>query len=200
MALDLASKVDIAAIELLFPNDDGTFARFGKYYLPESSLESSGAEYYREWAEIGYLTITPGEIIDFNAIKDDILDIKSKYQLEAIAYDPFQATMLATELIGHGCPIIEIGATVKNFSEPMKQVDGLVRGRQIIHDGDPVMTWMMSNVVARVDAKDNVFPRKERDENKIDGPVALIMAMNRFMNSEHGKLDGFINNMISVEY
>ena len=200
LSLDLASKVDIAALEILIPTDNGAFVRFAKYYLPESALESTGSEYYRQWSEEGYLTITDGEIIDFNYIKDDILDLKSQLAIEAIAYDPFQATMLVTELIGQGAPMVEIGATVKNFSEPMKQVDGLIRSRQIAHDGDPVMTWMLSNVVARIDAKDNVFPRKERDENKIDGAVALIMAMNRYMNSELGALDAYINDMISVDF
>jgi phage terminase large subunit-like protein len=97
-------------------------------------------------------------------------------------------------------PIIEIGATVKNFSEPMKQLDGLVRSRQITHNADPVMTWMMSNVVAKVDAKDNVFPRKEKDEYKIDGPVALIMALNRQMNDDVGSLDSFLDDPISVDF
>lgn len=82
----------------------------------------------------------------------------------------------------------------------MKQLDGLVRSRQITHNGDPVMTWMMSNVVAKVDAKDNVFPRKEKDEYKIDGPVALIMALNRQMNDDIGSLDSFLNDPISVDY
>jgi len=67
------------------------------------------------------------------------------------------------------------------MSEPLEEVEGLIRSRKIAHDGDPAMTWMLSNVVAKPDAKDNVYPRKERPENKIDGPVALIMAMGRML-------------------
>ena len=68
-----------------------------------------------------------------------------------------------------------------NFTQPMKQLDGLIRSGRIEHDGCPVMTWMIGNVTAQRDAKDNVYPRKARDENKIDGVVALIMALARAM-------------------
>lgn len=199
IGMDLASKVDVAAIEILIDND-GELVRFGKYYLPEAALESTASDHYTGWAKDGWLTITDGEIIDFSEIEADILDLCGKFQVDQLAYDPFQATMLATRLMAEGVPIIEIGATVKNFSEPMKQLDGLVRSRQITHNADPVMTWMMSNVVAKVDAKDNVFPRKEKDEYKIDGPVALIMALNRQMNDDIGSLDSFLNDPISVDY
>jgi phage terminase large subunit-like protein len=199
IAMDLASKVDIAAVEILIDND-GELVRFGKYYLPEAALEATASDHYAGWAKDGWLTITDGEIIDFSEIEADILDLCGKFQVDQLAYDPFQATMLATRLMAEGVPIIEIGATVKNFSEPMKQLDGLVRSRQITHNGDPVMTWMMSNVVAKVDAKDNVFPRKEKDEYKIDGPVALIMALNRQMNDDIGSLDSFLNDPIGVDY
>ncbi len=200
VAIDLASKVDIAALEILIDTGDGKFVRFGKYYLPEAALESTASEHYSAWATEGRLVITDGEIIDFNEIKGDILDLCSKFEVVELAYDPFQATMLVTELMSEGAPCVEIGATVKNFSEPMKQLDGLIREKRIIHDGDPVFTWMISNVVAKIDAKDNVFPRKERQENKIDGPVALIMAMGRFMNSDQGSLDDYLNNQISVGF
>jgi len=200
IGLDLASKVDIAAIEILIPTGENEFVRFGKYYLPEAAIENSTNEHYRGWSVDGYLTLTDGEIIDFEVIKADILALCSKFELAELAYDPHQATMLVTSLMSEGVPVIEIGATVRNFSEPMKTVDGLIRERAIKHNTDPVMSWMMSNVVAKIDAKDNVYPRKERDENKIDGAVALIMAMNRALNDDHISLDDFLNDPISAEF
>src|SRR5690606_19538173 len=95
--------------------------------------------------------------------------------------DPHQATYLVTRLMERGLSCVEVRPTVLNFSEPMKTDEGLIRSRAIAHDGDPVMTWMLSNVVAKEDAKDNVYPRKERPENKIDGVVARLMAMARFL-------------------
>jgi len=87
--------------------------------------------------------------------------------------------------------VVEMKPTVLNFSEPMKQLDALVRSGKIKHTGDPVMTWMISNVVAKLDAKDNVYPRKERPEDKIDGVVALIMALGRAMNDEEDPVSPF---------
>lgn len=85
------------------------------------------------------------------------------------------------------------------MSEPLKEVEGLIRSRKIAHDGDPAMTWMLSYVVAKPDAKDNVYPRKDRPENKIDGPVALIMAMGRMLTKDNApspyerlRPDGFL--------
>jgi phage terminase large subunit-like protein len=197
IGLDLASKVDIAALEILFPLSGGRYARFGKYYLPEATVQAGENEHYQGWALEKRLTVTDGEIIDFEQIKADILDLSSRFTVREVAYDPHQATMLVTALMGEGVPCIEFRPTVLNFSEPMKTLDGLIRAGQISHDGDPVMTWMISNVVAKEDAKDNVYPRKERPENKIDGVVALIMALGRAMQGEGGgDVSGFLANPV----
>ena len=200
ISLDLASKVDIAAIEVLIRTGENEFIRFGKYYLPEAAIETAANEHYQGWATDGYLTITDGEIIDYDIIKADIIALCSKFELAELAYDPFQATMLITQLMSEGIPVVELQPTVRNFSEPMKQLDGMIRERAIKHNNDPVMAWMMSNVVARVDAKDNVFPRKEREENKIDGAVALIMSMNRALNDDYVSLDDFLNDPLGADY
>lgn len=177
MGLDLASKVDIAALELLFQVEPGRYARFGRYYLPEETVELPENQHYRKWRDMGLLTVTDGNIIDFGVIRDDIVELTAAHGVSAVGYDPHQATMLVTQLQDEGVPVVEFRPTVLNFSEPMKQIEALIRDRKLAHDGDEVMTWAMSNVVARVDAKDNVYPRKEREENKIDPFVALCMAM-----------------------
>ena len=89
--------------------------------------------------------------------------------------------MLVVELMKAGIPCVEIRPTVLNFSAPMKHLDGLIRAGRLEHDGCPVMTWMIGNTVAMADAKDNVYPRKEQGESKIDGTVALLMALARDM-------------------
>lgn len=192
IGLDLASKIDIAAVELLFPRGEGRYARFGRYYLPDETVQQAENDHYRGWARAGLLTVTEGNIIDFGRILEDLEALAARFQVEALAYDPFQATMLVTELQNAGLPCVEVKPTVLNLSEPMKQIDALIRDRKLEHDGDPVMVWMMSNVVAKVDAKDNVYPRKDRPEKKIDGFVALCMAMNRAMTADGGDADPFV--------
>jgi phage terminase large subunit-like protein len=179
IGLDLASKIDLTALEILFEQDDGTFVRFGKYYLPEERVMMAENQHYQAWHTAGWLTATEGNMTDYFHILDDVKDLAAQFEIAEIAYDPFNATMLVTALQNEGLPMIEVGATVLNFSEPMKHIDGLIYDRKLFHNGDPVMEWAMSNVVAKLDRKDNIFPNKEKPENKIDPFVALCMAMAR---------------------
>ena len=181
IGLDLASKTDIAALLLVFAHleIDGAFAVFGRYYLPEDTVHATGNSQYPGWMNSGRLTVTPGNVIDFSWIEADLSDFASRFAIQAVAFDPFQATQLSTRMLAEGLPMIEVRPTVLNFSEPMKTLEALVLQEKLIHDGDPVLGWMASNVVAHLDAKDNIYPRKERPENKIDGIVALIMGLSR---------------------
>lgn len=194
VGLDLASKVDIAAMEIVFRLADCDcakaaelikagfqYARFGRYYLPAAAVEKDENEHYQAWNREGLIVQSDGEMNDMQVIRDDILGIRDRHQLEEVAYDPDQARMMVSELQAEGVACAEVTATMKNFSDPMKEMDGLIRGRAIAHNGDPIFTWMLSNVVTKVNHKDQVYPRKERDENKIDGPVAHIMVLGRSM-------------------
>lgn len=187
IGMDLASKVDIAAVVVLIkpcPQTGGKWLTFGRYFLPEETVEAPENEKYRHWRDEGRLTVTDGAIIDFSAIREHIFDLCSRFECVSLPYDPFQATQLVTELMEARLPVIEMRPTVLNFSDPMKMIDGLIRDRKLCHNGDPVMTWMIGNVVASSDAKDNVYPRKNRPEDKIDGPIALIMAIARAITGE----------------
>jgi phage terminase large subunit-like protein len=181
IGLDLASKTDIAALVLVFPHPEiaDAYAVFGKYFLPEDTVSSAGNSQYEGWMRTGRLTVTPGNVIDFGWIEADLLEMASRFEVQAVAFDPFQATQLSTRMLSEGLPMIEVRPTVLNFSEPMKTLEALVLQKKLVHDSDPVLTWMASNVVAHLDVKDNIYPRKERAENKIDGIVALIMALSR---------------------
>lgn len=114
-------------------------------------------------------------------IEAELLDWATRFEVKAVAFDPFQATQFSTRMLAEGLPMIEVRPTVLNFSEPMKQLEALVLQAKFTFDNDPVLTWMVSNVVCHRDAKDNVYPRKERPENKIDGVIAVLMALNRLL-------------------
>jgi phage terminase large subunit-like protein len=178
LGVDLASTVDVNAVSILF-RDGERYTVFDRFYLPESTVERGSNQHYQAWAREGRLVVTPGEIVDMERIRDDILELAARFTVEEVAYDPFQATMLVTQLMKAGLACVEVRPTVLNVSQPMRHLDGLIRAGRIEHDGDPVMTWMVGNVVALTDAKDNVYPRREARENKIDGVVALLSALAR---------------------
>ncbi|WP_020184819.1 terminase TerL endonuclease subunit [Methylopila sp. 73B] len=180
VGLDLASKVDIAAAVFLFRRPQGGFAAFGKFYLPEKTIELEATGNYVTWERAGRLIKTEGDMIDHEKILEDIVAASKVYTIDSIGYDPAQATMLITAMMKENLPVVEFRHTVMTMSEPMKEVEALIRSQKIAHDGDPCFAWQIGNVVTkRDDPKDNVYPRKERAENKIDGAVALIMAMGR---------------------
>lgn len=183
--LDLASKVDIAAAPLLFVDKDSGMHYVitrGRFWLPERAVENGTNSQYDGWVRSGHLVATPGEVTDYDAIEAQLrTDACTVADLREIPFDPFQATQLSGHLLAEGLPMVEMRPTVLNFSEPMKQLEALVLQGKLRHDANPAMDWMMSNVVCHRDAKDNVYPRKERVEAKIDGPVATIMGLGRAM-------------------
>ncbi|MFC0407929.1 terminase large subunit [Roseomonas elaeocarpi] len=188
IGMDLASKQDIAALQLLFPLGEKRFATFGRYYLPEDIIEEPGRDHYRGWAlsDPPQLILTEGNMIDFDRIEEDLEDLRQRFTVDEVVFDPAQATMLMGRLMNKGVTVTQFDQNARNYSEPMKEVAALIDAGLLTHDCDEraPMTWMMSNVTARLDAKEQVFPRKEKDENKIDGPVALIMAMARAMGGD----------------
>ena len=187
VGLDLASKTDIAARVVVFPkviDGQAHYYLFGRYFLPEQAIDDGRNSQYRGWATQDLVTVTPGDVLDFQAVEDDVLAISSAHQVAEVAYDPWQATQLAQRLQANGATTVEFRNTVGNFSAPMKELDALARSGRLHHNGDPVLTWMVSNVVCHTDAKENIYPRKERPENKIDGVIAAITALGRAMVSQ----------------
>jgi phage terminase large subunit-like protein len=179
---DLASKVDIAAKMRLFWRDIAGvrhYYGFGRYFLNEKAIEEGTNSQYSGWSRRGLLVATPGNVTDFAVVEEDFLSDAKLFTVIEAPYDPFQATQFSQRMVAAGLPMIEVGSTVKNFSEPMKWLEALVLQKRFHHDGDELLTWMVSNTVCHRDAKENIFPRKEREENKIDGVVALLMCLNR---------------------
>lgn len=179
-ALDLASKVDFASKVKIFERQ-GHYYAFATHYLPESRLEEDDNTQLAGWAEDGWITTTPGNVTDFDVIEQGVRDDCATHSVLEVAYDPFQATQLAGHLVADGVTMVELRQTVQHMSEAMKWFESLVLEGKFHHNGDPVLAWMISNVVAHTDAKDNIYPRKETPGNKIDGAIATIMCLARWI-------------------
>lgn len=179
VGVDLASKLDVAAAVCLIEKE-GAYYCIPRFYVPEKAVEDN--EKYQTFKTAGDLIETPGEMTDYAFIEEDLKELVAKgIEVQDIAFDPAQAAYLMTRLSQAGLPVIEVPQNVRNLSEPMKEVEAMTLSRKLWHDGNSAMTWMMGNVVAKIDAKDHIYPRKERPEDKIDGPVGLILAMCRAM-------------------
>lgn len=193
LGLDLASTSDMTAKVKIFQRKiDGAshYYLFGDYWLPRTAIERGVNSQYQGWEYLGYLHVCEGPVTDFAEIRDSILEDCGRYSVQSVAYDPFQAVQLSKELSDDGVPMVLCKQTVANLSDPMKQFQALVLDHRLHFNGDPVLTWMVSNVVCHVDVKENIYPRKDAPENKIDGVVAGIMALSRaLLNDEHRTMD-----------
>lgn len=188
MGLDLASKIDIAARVCLYRRMiDGKahYYVFPRFYLPSVAIEEDRHPMYRGWEMQGDIYVTPGETTDFGIIEDEIKADGPGLNLQAVATDPWQAQQMIQNLKRDGMPAEEYRQTVANMSEATKTLDALMREGRIHHPGNAVLNWMIGNVVGHYDAKENVYPRKEMPANKIDGAIALIMALGWFTQVEH---------------
>jgi phage terminase large subunit-like protein len=192
LGIDLASKSDIAAVGILLREVRTTevegrlvpsnhYRSFVRSYLPESAIERAGNNRaaYEKWRRTGHLIITDGDETNFDQIREDVKGLAARLQIEEIAYDPWRATQLAQQLAADGASVIEVRNTVQNLSPAMREMETAVIAGRWEHPDDPCLNWMMSNVTVREDANRNIFPRKERPENKIDGALALLMALSR---------------------
>lgn len=187
IAVDLASKIDIAATPKIFIRETKGkvhYYFFSKFYIPVETALDPKNDHYQKWVNDGYLIATDGNEIDLNEIQADVKSDMDQHGAKEIPYDPWRATQLAQGLQNDGANIIEFRNTVANMSPAMYELEAAIVSGRFHYDGNPVMTWMLSNLVAKIDAKDNVYPRKQKPENKIDGVVALIMAIGRAMVAE----------------
>lgn len=190
--LDLAEKTDFCALVIWSPRDDGSgFDIWSKFWLPDQTVQNTPEGHrYRRYAELAEniakageaetpVEITQGSMVDFDHVEEDIWRIWSMVDGVDLAFDPAHAAGLIPRLMKRGIPCVDYGASAKNFSDPMQLLDGYIRQGVVAHDNNPVMNWMMSNVVNVSRRLDLVYPGRNVRENKIDGPVALIMPIGR---------------------
>lgn len=186
LAFDLANKIDISALIILFCREGEIFV-FGRYYLPEETITRSRIIHYKQWVRDGYIIKTSGAMTDYKYIEDYICNIDKINPIKELAFDPHEATYLVNNLMEwmgeKRC--IEINQGPALISEPMKQLEGLVYDKKIHHNGDPVLAWMISNIVKKEGRTGGpvkfYYPTKTHEDNKIDGAMALIMGVGRAM-------------------
>jgi len=189
--LDLSSSIDIAAEVLVFPPqaDGDPYEVLCRFWIPEDSIEARVKRDrvpYDVWVRQGFLTATPGNVIDYGYILAQIDEDLQMYDLPEMAFDRWGATKIQVELADLGGPdfMVQFGQGFASMSPPMKELEKIILSHDLAHGNHPVLTWMADNVVALQDAAGNIKPDKERSREKIDGITALIMALDRAMRHE----------------
>jgi phage terminase large subunit-like protein len=180
----LSSTSDITAFVLVFPPsaEDEKYYVLPFFWLPEETLPQRVRRdhvQYDVWAARNYLKTTEGNVVHYGFIEKAIEDLGALYNIREIAYDDWNATHMCQNLEGLGFKMVPFGQGFKSMSPPSKELMRLVLDGKLAHGGHPVLRWMMDNIYVRTDPAGNIKPDKEKSSEKIDGAVALIMALDR---------------------
>lgn len=183
--LDLSSSTDLSSFVLVFPPDSTgeKWKVVPKFYIPGDNMAERIRRdnvSYDSWARQGLVTVTPGSIIDYSFIRRDINEASKAYNLRELSYDPWGAIQLAVMLQEEdGIPCVEHRQGFKSMSPPTKELLNFVLSGKLTHRDNPVLRWNANNLSVKIDAAENVKPEKDKSAGRIDGVVALIMALGR---------------------
>jgi phage terminase large subunit-like protein len=185
VGIDLADKLDLNAICFLFPPLPGERWKMVVYHwMPEEVMEmrcDEGQWHYKEWSkeDVGYIRLTSGNITDYDAIRDQFVEMAKKVHVLQVGYDPYNATNFATQLASK-FEMVEVRPRFAHLSEGSKEFEAMVVGGKIEHDGNPLLRWQAGNVQIESDKDQNIRPIQPKDRRKkIDGIMAGVIALSR---------------------
>lgn len=176
--LDLSTTTDLTALTFIFPDNQNAILSFA--WIPKekaSQKEDDDRVPYKAWAEDGHLEITPGNVVDYDRVREHINQLGKIYNIQGIAIDRWNSTQLQIQLAGDGFDVIPFGQGFRSMSAPSKKLEELILTKKIKHNNNPLLFWCASNVTIEEDAAGNIKPSKKKSSQKIDPIVALIMAV-----------------------
>jgi phage terminase large subunit-like protein len=177
--LDLSSKVDVTALVLCFPGEK--WRLWPIFWVPAETAkmrERQNKTRFDEWIRRGWMQTTPGNSIDHAFIRKTINDLSHKVRIAKIAFDPWNAAQLSTELGEQdGFEVCEFRQGYQTMSEPTKMMLARLADGNLEHPNNPCLNWMAANFSTDEDAAGNLKPSKKKSTEKIDGIVASVMAM-----------------------
>jgi len=186
--LDLSSNTDISALVWVFPPevDGDSYQVLCRFWVPgERVRERVSTDHvpYDAWVRQGYITTTPGNVVDYDFILAQVGEDLETYDAHELAFDRWGATKIQTDLMEMGCEdfLVQFGQGYASMSGPTKELERLILGHELAHGNNPVLNWMADNLVVRSDPAGNIKPDKERSIERIDGMVSLVMALGRAM-------------------
>jgi len=182
--LDLSSTTDITALVLVFPpeQEGDPYRALCRFWIPEDAMHERSRRDrvpYEAWVRQGYITATPGNVVDYEYIFEQVDQDAQRYDIKEIAFDRWGAARVSQVLTEQGMEMVQFGQGFASMNAPMKELEKLILARDIAHGGNPVLSWMAHNLVARQDPAGNLKPDKEASTEKIDGMVALLMGLDR---------------------
>lgn len=189
--LDLSATTDVTALVLVFPpvEADEPYKILPFFWVPEDTLAQRVRRDhvpYDIWEKKGYIKTTEGNVVDYGFIEQFIDDLGAVYNIKEIAADMWNATHTIQRLEGRGFTTVPFRQGFLSMNSPTKELMRLVLEKRIAHGKNPPLRWMMDNVFVKTDEAGNIKPDKSKSTERIDGAVALIMALDRALKNEGG--------------
>lgn len=180
--LDLSSKLDLTALILVVPAEGGFYDVVPRFWCPQDTAAQRSMDDrvpYDAWIRDGWIEGTPGDVIDYEFIEAEVRGLADLFDIRELAYDPWSAMQTALRLQNEGLTVVEVRQGYRDMSEPCKELERLVVSGKLRHGDHPVLSWMANNVAVMEDPAGNLKLAKDRSAEKIDGVVALAMAIGR---------------------
>ena len=182
--LDLASVRDVSCLVLLAEIDEKLVC-LPYFWTPKETAfvrsRRDGVDYIG-WEKENLMELTEGDVTDYNYIKERIKEIAEVVNIQEIAYDRWNSSQLVIDLVNDGLPMIPFGQGFASMSAPTKELEKIVLAKELNHGGNKVLRWMCSNLAMKTDPAGNIKMDKAKSSEKIDGMIALVMALGSYMN------------------
>ena len=185
VSFDLASVNDLTCLGWMLPYGDKFYMKF-KYYLPHDSIKGNpNEERLKRWAKEGYLTVTEGNVTDYDYVINDIDKIQNITPIMKISYDQWNSQSIAIELTGKGMPLEPYSQSLQSMDLPTKTLENMILSGKVIIDKNPVTAWCFENAKTKYDSLDNVRIIKNSYTQKIDGAITAIMLVGGYLHGQH---------------
>lgn len=192
IGVDLSATSDLTAVAYLIPKDDKYYFKVD-YYLPESCLfDNQNKELYKLWKSQGLITITQGNVTDYDYITRDMLKWQDHLRIETVGYDKWNATQWAITATNEGLPLEEYSQSIGNFNQPTKELERLLLSGKVVIDNNEITRYCFRNVTIKEDHNGNTKPVKQQKMKKIDGVIAMIQALGCYLLNPNYGQDIFI--------
>ena len=188
VGIDLSTTTDLTSVGLVFKLDENKYAVKQHSFMPADRLQeriNTDNVPFDLWEEQGYLTTTPGAVVDYNFVEQYLLNLLEEgYNIQEVNYDRWNATQFAQIMESHGFLMVEIPQSIRHLSSPTKEFRREVFAKNIIHFDDPLLNWTMSNAIQKQDAQENIMLDKAKSTERIDPVSAIINAFYRAMSGD----------------
>jgi phage terminase large subunit-like protein len=180
LGLDLSKSLDMSALVVAVPRGDGTVAMQGHYWWPSQDVAQRELDYrmpVRQWSAERRLTLTPGREIDYESIRQRILELRDQFDIKAVGYDAWGSKYLAEQLVADGVPLLTYRMGIGTFGPGCQLWQNLWAGGKLLIGDDPIMRRSCAEAHASTDRNGNVRPVKSREYCILDPLVAGIIAV-----------------------